>query len=55
MREFFDSQIHKIFNLIDNVLDQLKRSDKHSAEEVVSKPSNEHVPSSLPNEPLLTL
>lgn len=44
-----------IFNLIDKVLDQLKRSDEYSAEEVVSKPSNKHVLSDLPNESLLIL
>ena len=55
MRTFFDHQIRKIFNLIDNLLDQLKKSDEHSSEEVVSKPANKLIPSGSPNESLLML
>ncbi|MCJ1345924.1 hypothetical protein MMC31_004134 [Peltigera leucophlebia] len=32
MRNFFDNQIRKICNLIDNLLDRLKNSDQHSEE-----------------------
>lgn len=55
MRNFFDNQIHKICNLIENLLDRLEKSDQHSSEEVVSKPSNELVPFNSPNEFLLML
>lgn len=55
MRNFFDYQIHKIFNLIDNLLDRLKQSDNHWSEKVVSKPSDELVPSGSSNEFLLVL
>lgn len=55
MRTFFDNQILKICNLIDNLLDNLKKSDQHSSEVVVSQPSNELVPSGSSNEFLLML
>ena len=55
MRNFFDYQIRKICNLIDNLLNRLKISDEHSSEQVVSKPSNEFVPSDSSNEFLLMM
>ena len=55
MRTFFDHQIRKIFNLIDNLLNRLKTSDEHLSEEVVSKLANKLIPSGLPNESLLML
>lgn len=55
MKNFFDYKIRKIFNLIDNVLDWFKKSDGHSVEEVVSKPSNKHISSDLLDKSLLIL
>ena len=55
MRNFFDYQIRKICNLIDNLLNRLKISDEHLSEQVVNKPSNELIPSDSPNEFLLMM